>query len=483
MKDINSYHIFMFPFQWTIPELTNDVFSNQIDLARIKFANTSNWQNVVMPTDRAEKEILYNEKNFFYEFTHPVLYDTGKDNNVLKHFERKETASGNVFYKIGLKGKEYKLWVDAINLNIYSTGIGVLSFYLKNKDYPEPEDVLNINQYGRRLYPPFFADIDYRNETPLYIELEGLHGSRLGYREVFDHYTPEMSNVPARFVDDMIKEVVTNVKIKPVIDDRMYVVSWYKNDHYSSLSKDEYGEFIKDAFWYKYIYVDSGNEDSLACKNDELKMDLVENATYKRWQGSGTVYAASRYSMLMLSSQECPDFLFCYFTTMYARAAELVLVQRASLLRFSAEVTNLLKKSRSVLPKNVSSLYKEYIRFINQIHFREVTAQEQGIEIYDLLYKKACIAREVEKLDKEIEELHSHASLIEDQKNNKLLYVLTIGASVFLPITVVTGVLGVDIDKVGKIVETPILIWGVVLLLLVSLSGCLILRKWINNRT
>lgn len=483
MKDIHSYHIFMFPFQWTIPELTNDVFSNQIDLSKIKFANTSNWQNVVMPTDRAEKEILYNEKNFFYEFTHPVLYDTGKDNNVLKHFERKETSDGNVFYKIGLKEKEYKLWVDAINLNIYSTGIGVLSFHLKNKDYPESEDVLNINQYGRRLYPPFFADIEFRSETPLYLELEGLHGFPLGYREEFKHYTTEMSNVPARFVDDMIKEVVTNVKIKPVIDDRMYVVSWYKNDRYAALLEHEFEEFIKDDFWYKFIYVDSGNKDSLACKNDEMKMSLVKNATYKRWQGDGTVYAASRYSMLMLSNNSCPEFLFRYFTTMYVRAAELVLVQRASLLRFSAEVTNLLKKNRCVLPKNVSSLYKEYIRFINQMHFREVTAQEQGIEMYDLLYEKACIAREVEKLDKEIEELHRHASLIEDRKNNKLLYVLTIVASVFLPITVVTGVLGIDIDKVGKIVENTVLIWCILLLLLVSISGCLILRKRINNRT
>lgn len=483
MGNSHSYHIFMFPFQWRIPELAKEVFSDQIDLSKIKFAQASSWQNVVTPLTISEKENLYNEKNYFYEFTHPVLYDTGNDNDVLKHFERREPASGNVFYNIGCKDKAYKLNVDAINLNIYSTGIGVLSFYLKNTDYPDAADVLNINQYGRRLYPPFFADIERRIETPYFLEIEGLHGSPLGYREDFKRYTPEMSNVPARFIEDMIREVATNVTIKSVIDDRMYVMSWYKNDVYTSLLKDNFTAFKGDEFWYKYIYIDSGSPYSLACQNDEMRMELVEKATYPRWQKWGTVYGVSRYSMLMLTSSSCPPYMLTYFETEYVRMAELVLVQRATLLRFSAEVTNIssLKRKGDSLSKRVSSLYEEYIRFVNQIHFREVSAQEQGIEVYNMLYEKACIAKEVDKLDEEIEELHNHVSLIEDRKNSKLMDWLTIAAFIFLPVTVVSGFFGMNPGDIEDILRSPLTNW-IAYSMLVSFIIYFLLRKRINRR-
>lgn len=480
MGNSHSYHIFMFPFQWRIPELAKEVFSDQIDLSKIKFAQASSWQNVVTPLTTSEKENLYNEKNYFYEFTHPVLYDTGNDNDVLKHFERREPASGNVFYNIGCKDKAYKLNVDAINLNIYSTGIGVLSFYLKNTDYPDAADVLNINQYGRRLYPPFFADIERRIETPYFLEIEGLHGSPLGYREDFKRYTPEMSNVPARFIEDMIREVATNVTIKSVIDDRMYVMSWYKNDEFVNLFKADLGLFKKNEFWYKYTFVDAGG---LTCQNEEMRLSLMDKATYPRWQDSGTLYSVSRYSMQMLTSSDCPPYLLTYFETMYVRMAELVLVQRATLLRFSAEVTNIssLKRKGDSLSKRVSSLYEEYIRFVNQIHFREVSAQEQGIEVYNMLYEKACIAKEVDKLDEEIEELHNHVSLIEDRKNSKLMDWLTLIAAIFLPVTIISGFFGMNVENTSNIIysyETLL----IVVLLLFSVIGFIVIKKRINRR-
>lgn len=483
MNNSHSYHIFMFPFQWRIPELAKEVFSDQIDLSKIKFAQASSWQNVVTPLSNVEKENLYNEKNYFYEFTHPVLYDTGKDNDVLKHFERKETVGGDVFYNIGCKDKTYKLKVDAINLNIYSTGIGVLSFYLKNNDYPDANDVLNINQYGRRLYPAFFTDIEKRIEIPLFLEIEGLHGSPLGYREDFKRYTPEMSNVPARFIEDMIKEVATNITIKSVIDDRMYVMSWYKNDVYASKLVKRFKWFKEDEFWYKYVFIDSGGPYSLTCQNDEMRMELVEKATYPRWQKCGTVYGVSRYSMLMLTSRDCPLHLLTYFETEYVRMAELVLVQRATLLRFSAEVTNIssLKRKGNSLSKRVSSLYEEYIRFVNQIHFREVSAQEQGIEVYNMLYEKACIAKEVDKLDEEIEELHNHVSLMEDRKNSKLMDWLTIAAFIFLPVTIVSGFFGMNPDDIDNIFSSPLTRW-IAYSMLISLIIYFLLCKRINKR-
>lgn len=114
----------------------------------------------------------------------------------------------------------------------------------------------------------------------------------------------------------------------------------------------------------------------------------MEEHTYYRWQQWSSLYGISKYSLVYLTNNEVPDYLIEYFQTIYARMAELVLVQRASMLRFSGEITKVSQLSNQdveAVSKRVSSLYKEYIRFVNQIYFREITAQDQGIEMYNKL--------------------------------------------------------------------------------------------------
>ena len=136
---------------------------------------------------------------------------------------------------------------------------------------------------------------------------------------------------------------------------------------------------------------------------------------------------------------------------MYARMAELVLVQKASVLRFSAEVTNLSNMDvKSDFGRKVSSLYKEYIRFVNQIHFREVSAQDQGIELYQKLYDVMNLKNHVEKLDDEIEELYNYVSLREDRKTNSTMSLLTRIATIAVPMTVIAGIFGMNNKILGE---------------------------------
>ena len=73
-----------------------------------------------------------------------------------------------------------------------------------------------------------------------------MHGRETGYREDFTRYknnTP--SNQPASFILDMIHEVAENIDLKPVIDDRMFVQCWYKNDEWvDKFSGDKYEGFL-----------------------------------------------------------------------------------------------------------------------------------------------------------------------------------------------------------------------------------------------
>lgn len=436
-----SFHTFMFPFRWKIKVLEERPFSEQIDLNNIHYAQSPNWERWgIPPTIEKESDDLYNERNYFYEFVHPALYDDNSDHTIIRHFERREPKHGGVTYRIvcGEDKTAYELDVQAINLNLYSTGVGVLSIYMHNTRYPDAQAVLNINQYGRRVFPAFINDVNKRTEIAHTIGFEGLNGV---YEEDFKKYNNRIrSNTPASFMTKLVEEVAENIKLQPVIDDRMFVLSWYKNDEFANLFKKDnasYEEFLHEDWWYKYIFVDGSYK---TCSNDAMSSELINRATYPRWQQWGTLYGVSRYSMVLLTSNGCPDYLTTYFETEYARMAELVLMQRATVLRFSSEVTHISNMSNGKgFGAHVNSLYKEYIRFVNQIYFREISAQDQGIEMYQKLFDAMNLKEQVEKLDDEIEELYNYVTLREDRRTNRTMSLLTWITTIFLPVTVVAG--------------------------------------------
>ena len=440
-----SYHIFMFPFQWHINGYEDKVFSEQINLNNIDFAKGSNWERISTPVNEEDADVLYNERNYFYKFVHDALYDKGEVDSLIRHYERNEPKHSDVVYVIDCGAKQYELKVEAINLNLYSTGVGLLSFHLSNNRYTEAKDVFRINQAGRRVFPPYIASVQFRGIIAHSLELKGLQGRETGYREDFEHYTNKTaSNKPASFIEDMIHEVAKNIDMNPVIDDRMFVQCWYKNNQWADdFSGDKYEDFLYSSQWYEFIFVDDLGE--MSCQNEEMQKEIIKRATYERWQKSKSLYGISRYSMMCLTNQECPDFLLTNFESMYARMSELILVEKASVLRFSDEVTKLgnMEVKRN-FTKKVSSLYKEYIRFLNQIHFREISAQDQGIEMYQKLYDAMNIGKQVDKLDEDIEELYNYVSLNEDRDTNNTMSLLTWIATIAVPMTVVAAFFGTN---------------------------------------
>ena len=456
-RKVYSYHNFMFPFQWRIEGYEDKTFSEQISLRNIAYSHSSNWERSIIPEELNEANDLYNERNYFYEFVHDALYDNGKTNTLIWHCERKEPQHGEVLYVIESGMHLYKLKVNSINLNLYSTGVGVLTFYLHNEKYQNPSDVLKINQVGRRVFPPYINSVEDRKLIAKSIEILGLQGSETGYREDFSSYTNKtQSNTPASFIHDMILEAAPNIILKPVIDDRMFVQCWYKNDEWTSAYIDNYQGFLSDSNWYEFVFVDDLGEPT--CQNKEMRAKLLKEATYERWQDWGSLYGITRYSMVYLTNNGCPSYLTTYFETIYARMAELILVQKASVLRFSSEVTNISNmEEKKGFSEKVSSLYKEYIRFVNQIHFREISAQDQGIEMYKKLYDAMNLGEHVSKLDAEIEELYNYVSLSEDRKNNATVSLLTWIATIAVPMTMVAGFFGMNnIGLNGELENAPI---------------------------
>lgn len=469
----DSFHIFFYPFKWKVKGAQEANFSKMIDLSNIVGQPYSSWEHDGMPVEEDAK-VLYDEQCYYFSFVRDMLYDSGKPDTLIRHFERKETkGEPGCYYNIEVKGKVYRLALDSINLNFYSTGVGMLTFYLINGVYKDFQDILNINQYGRRIFPPFFDDKECRGQIAKRIWIEGLNGDPARYSEDFNGYTVDDAWKPASFILNLIADFQENLEISSVIDDRMFVSCLYQNDEmakrfyvdtddsdqYYKMEKDrgekspsefmamKTEEFINSDDWYRYLYIDS--ESSPSCRNYNMRKDLVKRNSYLRWAEMGTLYGATRYSFMALTS--CCNFsqivLSRHIRTIYARMVEIVLIQRMSILKFSEEVnvvSNLKDKSEYMIAIRIGSLYKEYIRFMNQYYFKDVSAQDQGIELYEMLEKQMNIEGAAKDLDNEIGELHGYISLMIEKARNDKADRLNLLAAFFLPPTVIAGLFGMN---------------------------------------
>lgn len=457
-----SYHIFYFPFKWAKKDVTEGTMTQLTDFSQIRFLNNGKWvrpavaesqENDGNKTDKnnvsLDAQVLYNEKNYYFRFVHDVLYDSGDGNdNLVMHFERKEPQEKDVRYLIKVSGREkpYSLKVDAININLYKTGVGLMSFYLRNDDESQCDtrDILNINQYGRRILPPFWSEVnaEKRQELSEYLEISGLDTEIS--KEDFKSYTVDEPWTATSMLDSLLKDLTDNLTLTPVIDDRMFVMSLYKNDDMSRLSLSAADAYSNPSspfseFWYKYLFVDTGWP---TCQNDEMMRDLLRSHTYLRWQKWNSLYGVSRYSFVYLTNSGVPSYLVDYFMTTYARMMEIALVQRASVLCFSNEVTTLTKRGDWTLEKlseHVDSLNEEYIRFINRMYFNELTSQDQGVELYGLIRQNLDIDSYVEELKDEIEKLHDTISFKVERSRNEKAETLNFMAAILLPVSIVTG--------------------------------------------
>lgn len=457
-----SYHIFYFPFKWGKKDVTEGTMTQLTDFSQIRFLNNGKWVRPAVAEsqendgNKADKnnvsldaQVLYNEKNYYFRFVHDVLYDTGDGNdNLVMHFERKEPQEKDVRYLIKVSGREkpYSLKVDAININLYKTGVGMMSFYLRNDDESQCDtrDILNINQYGRRILPPFWSEVnaEKRQELSEYLEISGLDTEIS--KEDFKSYTVDEPWTATSMLDSLLKDLTDNLTLTPVIDDRMFVMSLYKNDDMSRLSLSAADAYCNPSspfseFWYKYLFVDTGWP---TCQNDEMMRDLLRSHTYLRWQKWNSLYGVSRYSFVYLTNSGVPSYLVDYFMTTYARMMEIALVQRASVLCFSNEVTTLTKRGDWTLEKlseHVDSLNEEYIRFINRMYFNELTSQDQGVELYGMIRQNLDIDSYVEELKDEIEKLHDIISFKVERSRNEKAETLNFMAAILLPVSIVTG--------------------------------------------
>lgn len=507
-EKIISSHIFMFPFTWESGN--SKTFFRRIrkisPLSQFEeiLIKDGKWEEKILNQEkwweRAESEQEYNEYVYFYESVRDALYNEKKDGSLLRNFLYKDvdkTKKSRYIISIFEEKKdeskedkpkeyeleEYELQLNKIILKIYGTGIGILQYYLHNTKYEKWEDICKINDYGRRIYPQFLP-IEQCKGAFLADSLEIVFKDKSKIREDFTQkkYPYQISNTVQKLFgkgivfgkkDNEKNEKNEKIYIQSAIDDRMYTMCWYMNDidsqvltqkvNYSQIGEMSY-EYENNERWYEYMFVDH-NEPT--CKHQEMLKRLIREHTYERWAKNNTLYGITRYSLVGIgnNSDFSKDIIRIQCETMYAQLAILALQQRASILNFSNKVAKISKeKDEKKLEKQTANLYREYIQFINQLTFREVTAQEQGIEMYNMIVKHMSIDRDLKQLDEEIDELHQFATATNERRVNQSINLLTWLGGILLVPTFITGFLGMNIFGTEKIFGWCWLIWCLIIL-------------------
>ena len=491
--DMYSYHNFLFPFRFDkIIEQFNDrhefykknTFDKRVVLDK-KFKDCLKKYGWEYQKFEVKNHLDYNEFIYFHDFTKDALFNTQdfKENATSYYFEKQNISNE---YNFQIKnGKYYKLKLTTISLRIFDTGVGILSFEVENHNYAELDDILKINEFGRRIYPQFLSDgfstEDVKNSfLPEYMEVNGTTES---FTQI-DFQKIEL----ASFIIETLGDIFTTSSdkkdsyfIQPLLDDRMFVLSWYGNNLFSNTLKDE--KYIKNDDWYRYIFVDDGKN----IYSPKMQETLTKKATYDRWMNNEwgtTLYGMSRYSFVVITDESdfAQDVLLKHIQTIYFQIVTLLLVQRGSILRFSDEITAIsdINPDEKNLTTNISNLYKHYLRFKNKLYFKEITPQEQGIELYDKAREIMRIDSDITDLSSEIQSLNNYAFILEEKEEKEQMNKLTKLGTTFVPVTFIASLFGMNVFPEGLIDNYIGLTLSIVMIVIIGLTSYLTYINGIN---
>lgn len=482
---IISYHTFMFPFEFSYGKENNKIDLIQI-IGELK-NNNWNYENNFDINKISDNIPNYNEYNYFNEQAKHILYErkcSEKDIFKCENFKKNENKESECKYYIknncikksesfyftkeNVKPLKYKIFttkkdevteefkpiiyvldINEISLRIFKHGIAILCFHLENYEYKDINDILNINQFGRRIYPPF---LNYDKEEKIVSVKTSELSSKITIEDDsksfiqtnFESFNDDKNNKLDFIIKNLCNCFVENpsqdkykIQINPLLDDRMFVVCWYGNDEFSSSLKYNYKRSDK---WYEFLFVDKSN--GISCQNEEMKEELIKNNTYQRWSKFGTLFGISRYSFICLTNSypslksNSALFLIDHMRTMYYQLIVLTFIQRVSILRFKKRIKNALENNDI---DKFEKIQEHYLSFINKICLREVTSQEQGIELYNMMRNIMGVTESAKELKEEIEELSNLANTKKnDEINNKLNIIAVIGGVIGFSTLLVT---------------------------------------------
>lgn len=415
-KKLRSTHIFIFPFKIINETKVKDKENRKERVLR----DEKYWEEYTPYNSQADTD--KNLMKYFNKYAKDSLFRYGNDFNdkYVGEFHHKKIKSCK--FTISYKEKKYVLDVEEVRVKFFDTSIGTLSFVLNNYDYSEITDVLLINNQGRKIY------LAYETEECSKIKIEGID---FQISQDISKSTIIYEGENEYLHNNKIIDYFINLReIEPMLDDRMYTMCQYFQDDDEikkqlnlENNQEKVEELIKEKaknerikYWYQYIFIDG--PDYKMCQNVDLERELIKRSSYMRWEDWGTCYGISRYSFMLwtrINFNEEKKFslnvLNKHLKTLYFQMLSLLIAQKSTIVLLNEKINNLLEKNSSE-----ENEYNEYLNYLSKLNFREITHQEQGIEIYNLCRDQMDIQMLTEELNLKVKTLNDKAERDRDKE-------------------------------------------------------------------
>lgn len=466
--EVYSYHTFLFPFLYI--ENKKSSFSSFFDKnerwenTNLSFDSSGEFNKNKKIKDEKDKILDYALYQYFNFPTRKVIF--GEDNDIVKNyllFDKNKTEKFSGKYIIEKDNEKFELSLYSIKLKIFNTGVGVLIFELENYNYKNVESVEKINEYGRRVAVPFIVNANDKNcflcadkitiksnseelaVAKIKEDFETIKSNDMIYTKGTYHYisdvVKEILNIGAEEKDFNFGESIKKADKKkfdiiPVIDDRMFVACIIRDAGFVAEIKGNSGydyksDFEKAKELYALSFIDVVDS---SCQNKYMIKDLLNKHIYDRWIEYGTIHAITHHSLICVTGDDdfLKDTVINPFLTQYIEMAIISIVQRASMIKFSkqaSEISTKYKKSKNKIIKKIISLQEDYTAFKNQLLLFELTPQEQGIEIYEMLKDSLYISRESDGIESQIQNLYEVANVRQQYNFNKIALIISLVAA------------------------------------------------------
>lgn len=446
-KVLYSTHIFILPFK----------ILEEDDKGKRKEAILSNkedWKDyipikIIKQREKESDSEVENNKNmlkYFTKYAKDALFKYGEDKNDNYVMELHNTKIKNASfllecYKNEEIIKRFNLELECVKVKFFDTSVGTISFIVNNYETGDIEDVLLINNQGRKIY------LAYEKEAFSIITIEK-DGEKISQDISKVTISYEKGNEIVK--NDIIGYFIDLNKIEPILDDRMYTISHYLDCNFSKTNGDNKEEFIKNRwkkYWYQYVFIDTA--DSKTCQDEYMEEELLQKSTYTRWKKYETQYGISRYSFMLWTNGEnfSKEILNMHIKFLYFQLVNFVIAQKATIILLNEKINNILESNISTnIKEEGKKEYQEYLFYLAKMNFKEITCQEQGIEIYNFCRQQMDIEGLTEELDLKIKTLNERAERIRDEKElendkklNNIGMMLAILGTIF-------GILGIGED-------------------------------------
>ena len=393
-----------------------------------KLINMHYWKLAVFPDPLKERE-----ESYFLPYVRNILYPTWKWTQAEKKDYVHKTDIERIkelrdFHSIKfIHSCEDLIFYENIEAEIFEIELLFLSydtafiiFKTQIKKHCSLEDLLKYNHTLR--YIDNFKDEEEKKDH-LVIQYERTEQIS-GFRE---------------YIDRICENMEIKSKVKEIYDTFMFVYN------YTAIEKKYVLE--EEKFFYILNHLISVQKIS----DEKEREHVFENILYYQ-QYKLSTYGFSKNSSIVFALLEHEEETFNLtvlseqFQKVYMKIFLLALFQRITLLNYTYQLANI--EDLLADQKSINGLRRDILKFTNTYKFSQISNFEEAL----LLWKKWNEILEIDKIYKEVEseltEFDEYVFRVRTNKNNVLLNVLSI---IFLPFTVITGLLGMNIIELQNI--------------------------------